>query len=153
MPEINQLNTVNTLSAGDLLPVFVQMNGDARAASVSTLASYMQTQVTGKGGFITQYFAPSASGFTVLTRPVTEGGGVWLLMTPNATYAAGTIQLPLSSTAFDGQEILVTSTQEVTALTVDGNGASVNGAPTTIEQNDFFRLRFDGVFKNWYRVG
>ena len=37
--------------------------------------------------------------------------------------------------------------------TVAGNGSTVNGAPTTLAANSFFRLRFDGVFKAWYRVG
>jgi hypothetical protein len=29
----------------------------------------------------------------------------------------------------------------------------VNGAPTTLAANAFFRLRFDGVFNAWYRIG
>ena len=30
---------------------------------------------------------------------------------------------------------------------------AVNGAPGNLAANGFFRLRFDGVFKAWYRVG
>jgi hypothetical protein len=41
----------------------------------------------------------------------------------------------------------------VTTLTIAGNGSTLNGAPTTIAANGFFNLRFDGVFKAWYRVG
>jgi hypothetical protein len=53
----------------------------------------------------------------------------------------------------DGQQLLVSCTQAVTTLTVAGNGSTVNGAPATLAANAFFRLRFDGVFKAWYRVG
>jgi hypothetical protein len=47
----------------------------------------------------------------------------------------------------------VNTTQAVTALTVAGNGATVNGAPTTLAANGFFRIRFDAVLDVWYRVG
>ena len=53
----------------------------------------------------------------------------------------------------DGQEVLVTSTQAVTALTVSGNGSTVYGAPSALTANAFFKLRFDGVVKAWYRIG
>ena len=48
---------------------------------------------------------------------------------------------------------MVSCTQAVTTLTVSGNGSTVNGAPTTLAANGFFRLRYDGVFKAFYRVG
>jgi len=102
---------------------------------------------------VTQYAAPAATGFTVLVAPPDSGDSMFLLLTPNAGYAAGTITLPAAATCVDGQELLVTTTQLVTALTVGGNGSTVNGAPTTLAANAFFRLRFDGVFKAWYRVG
>jgi len=76
-----------------------------------------------------------------------------LLLTPAATYAAGTIVLPEKTSCIDGQELMCTCTQIVTALTVSGNGATVNGAPTALAANGFFRLRFDAVFSAWYRVG
>ena len=45
-------------------------------------------------------------------------------------------------------------TQAVTTLTVSANGATaVNGAPAALTANGFFRLRFDGIFQSWYRIG
>jgi len=89
----------------------------------------------------------------VLINPPQQGQNVFLLLTPTAGFAAGTITLPPQATLDDGQELLVTTTQSVTALTVAGNGATVNGAPTTLAANAFFNLRYDAVNKAWYRVG
>ena len=71
---------------------------------------------------------------------------------PAATYANGTLVLPAVANCADKQEILVNSTQIVTALAITANGATVKGAPTTLAANAFFKLRFDGVLKTWYRV-
>jgi len=49
--------------------------------------------------------------------------------------------------------VLVNCTQAVTTLTINGNGATVTGAPTTLAANAFFRLRFEAVAGVWYRVG
>jgi len=53
----------------------------------------------------------------------------------------------------DGQQVVVTSTQAVTTLTVSGNGASVNGAPSTLAANGYFRLRYDQINNSFYRIG
>lgn len=147
--QINQLSTVDTINAGDLTVIFSTNNGDTRAAAMSVLLAYLQKNLTANGGLVTQYAAPNASGFTVNIAPPTDGANVYLLMTPTGAFAAGTINLP--SIPKDGQEILVTSTKEVTTLTVATG--TINGAPTTIAANGFFRLRYDGVFKSWYRIG
>jgi hypothetical protein len=153
MPDINQLSQVDSVSAGDLTVIFSTPNGDTRAASMSTLATFFQSQLTEGNGFQTQYAAPNATGFSVTIAPVTTGGDVYLLLTPTGAFAAGTTVLPELASCVDGQQVLVSCTQAVTALIVSGNGATVNGAPTTLAANAFFRLRFDGVFNAWYRIG
>ena len=151
MPTINQLSRLDEVTAGDLLAVFSQANGDARAAAISVIAAYIQTLLTAVDDKVTQYSAPSATGFTV-TIPDTDES-VWLVLTPVAGYAAGTIVLPSAAEAVDKQEVLVNTTQAVTALTITSSGATITGAPTTLAANAFFRLRFEGVTKTWYRVG
>lgn len=153
MTAINQLSRAEDLSVGDLFVIWSAANSDARAVALSVLTNYLQEQLTSSGGFETQYSAPSATGFSVTINPITDGGDVFLLLTPAAGYAAGTITLPAQAECVDGQEVLVSCTQSVTTLTVDGNGADVNGAPTTLSANGFFRLRYDGVFNAWYRIG
>jgi hypothetical protein len=139
-------------SEASQIPFYDPTNGGDRRASVSELAALLQPLLS-SAGQITQYAAPNATGFNVLIAPPTDGVSMFLLLTPAGAYAAGTITLPPQASCIDGQEILVTCTQVVTALTVAGNGSTVNGAPTTLAANAFFRLRFDGVFKAWYRVG
>lgn len=153
MPTINQLSRATEVSAGDLVPIFATNQGDARAASMSVISDFIQSQLASPGRFETQYSAPSATGFSVTINPTTDGGDVYLLLTPTGGFAAGTIVLPELAECADGQEVLVSCTQAITTLTVDGNGSTVNGAPVTLAANGFFRMRFDGVFSAWYRVG
>lgn len=153
MPEINQLTAVDTISSGDQLPIFSSANGDARKASAGLFAEFVQSLLVPEDGFMTQYSAPVATGFSATITPQNDGDNVYLLLTPSGTFAAGTIVLPPQGQAENGQTVLVSCTQIVTALTVSGNGAAVNGAPTTLAANGFFRLRYDGVFSSWYRVG
>ena len=110
--------------------------------------------MTGIPQFDSQYAAPSASGFSVTIAPVTAGDNVHLILTPTAGYAAGTIILPAVAGVIDKQEVLVNCTQQVTALTINGNGAvAVTGEPTSLGADDFFRLKYDIVVQTWYRVG
>lgn len=147
--DINQ----GTPTSASQIPFYDVPNGQDRRASVAQFAIVLQPLLSPAGGLITQYAAPNASGFSVTVSPPTDGASMFLLLTPAAGYAAGTIVLPAQSTCIDGQELLVSCTQAVTTLTVSGNGSTVNGAPTTLAANGFFRLRFDGVFKAWYRAG
>lgn len=151
---ISQLSSMDTLSGSDLLAVWAAANSDTRKASLSTLLTFLQENLTAPGDDMTQYSMPNASGFSVAVIPSVDGQNVYLLMTPTGGFAAGTIVLPPVANCVDGQQVLVSTTQDVTALTVSGNGATaVNGAPTTLTENAFFRLRFDGVYQSWFRVG
>ena len=157
MPTINQLNSIDTPSGSDLLPLYSQSNGDARKLSLSNLLLWLTTNTptatnNNQPQFTTQYAAPSATGFTV---QVLDGSdNVWLILTPTAGFAAGTIKLPDVSKCVNKQEVLINCTQAVTTLTINGNGATaVTGAPTALAANTFFRLRFDSATSSWYRVG
>lgn len=101
--------------------------------------------------FTTQYASPSATGFSVQILNANEN--VHLILTPTAGFAAGTIVLPSSLLAVDKQEVLLNTTQSVTTLTINGNGSTVTGAPTTLAANAFFRLKYDQNSNVWYRVG
>lgn len=153
MSTINKLSATDAVVAGDLVPVFKTSNGDARKASMSVLLAYIQANLTlGRPVFVTQYAAPSATGFTV---QITDSSvNSHLILTPVAGYADGTITLPAVANCIDKQEVLVNCTQAVTTLTVAGNGAvAVTGAPTTLAANDYFRLKYDLITQTWYRVG
>lgn len=153
MSAIDKLSTVTTLTASDLLALFSNSLGSDAAVTLATLAAYLQSQMTAGSGLVTQYSAPSATGFSVAITPLQNGSSVYLNLTPVAGYAAGTIVLPAVAQCQDGQEILVSTTNAVTTLTISANGSSVTGGPSTLAAGAFFRLRFDGVFKIWARVG
>jgi len=151
MPTINQLSTVDDLSGGDLFPVYVSANGDARKVSATNLRDFVLSNASVTDDKITQYAAPSSTGFTVSI--LNGSDSVWLILLPTGAFAAGTLVLPLLANCVDKQEVLINCTQAVSSLTINGNGATVTGAPTSLSTNGFFRLRFDGLAKVWYRVG
>lgn len=153
---INQLNAVDTLAAGDNIAVGSSSYGDDRRAALTTLLSWIQTNLTivdalAFANYLTQYAAPSATGQNIQVTDADDN--IHLIITPVAGYAAMTITLPTSTNVIDKQELLVNCTQNVTTLTIDGNGASVVGEPTAITANDFFRLKYDLPGTTWYRVG
>lgn len=146
---INALNT-GTPANDSQIPFFDTTNGQDRKASLAEVAAVLlASQVAAE---ITQYAAPNATGFGVQIVPGVDGGSVYLLLTPAAGYAAGTITLPAVALCQDGQQVRVSCTQAVTTLTVAGNGATVNGAPAALTANSFLTLRFNGVLSSWFRV-
>jgi len=148
MAAIDRLNQ-SDIGTADSLPFYSATAGADRRTSVSQLAEVLQSEMAVNGP-VQQFAAPSATGFSVTIAPPTTGASVWLILTPVADYAAGTIVLP--SGPVDGQEVLVNSTQSVTTLTVSGNGSTVTGAPTTLAANAFFRLKYCAVLSTFYRV-
>jgi hypothetical protein len=150
MPTINQLTALDTLTAGDTFPVYSAQNGDARKVAINTLVDYLDANYASPQ-FDTQYAAPTLTGF--VTTLVQNNAPIWLILTPSGTMAAGTIVLPPVLGCFDGQEVLVYTSQTVSALSVNGNGATaVNGAPTALTASSAFRLRFNALYKTWYIV-
>ena len=146
---IERLSLLDTITANTYFAVNVN-NQDYRTAA-GTVAEYIQAQGAAGDGKVIQYAAPSSTGFT--TNITDSSASVWLVLTPSGTLAAGTIVLPAVGNCVESQEVLVSSSQTVTALTVSTNGATIVGAPTTISSGGFFTLRFEPVLKTWYRVG
>lgn len=148
MTQTNNLATIKTtndLQGNDLLRLYTQKYGGDAALSLTILTEYVQGSIT-TSTLTAQYEAPSATGFSVTV----SSGNTWLVLTPDAGYAAGTINLP---DGVQGQEVLVNCTQAVTTLTITPKtGDSVIGAPATLAANDTFRLKYEAVLKRWYKV-
>ena len=144
MATIYELSEVDSLANGDFFPIYSLLNGDARKASALTVAGFMGNAAGNR--LTTQYEAPSATGFSVSVTTQTQ-----LNLTPDAGYAAGEIVMP--SSPADRDEVLVNCTQSVTTLTINPNGKTVVGGPSTLAANAFFRLKYDAVMSTWYRVG
>jgi|SanBayMetagenome_1026888.scaffolds.fasta_scaffold00146_9 hypothetical protein len=151
MTTLNQLSSADSLSDSDLFLIYSSTNGDDRKVSGSVLKSFVLSNASVADDKITQYAAPSATGFSITV--LNGSSSVWLIISPTGAFAAGTLILPAVANCVDKQELLVNCTQAVTALTINANGATITGAPTTLAANGFFRLRFDALADVWYRVG
>ena len=150
MPTINQLASLNQLTGSDQIPVYSASNGDARKASLTTLLTYIE-QAWMSPDFQRVTASPTLSGFT-LALP-TGANSLFVLLTPTGTMATGTIVLPAAASIADGQEIILYTSQEVTALTFTLNGATaVNGAPAGIQAGGSLTLRYDALSVAWYTI-
>lgn len=97
MTTINQLSAVDSLSAGDQVPLYSAAQGDARKFSLTTLVSFLSSAFT----------SLSVSSYTKVT-PCTVA------------------QLPAAADAGAGARAMVTDASSTTfAATVAGGGANV----------------------------
>lgn len=150
MATINQLSQMSQVSGADLLPVYSSSNGDARKLSVSALLTYFQTQFASPT-VSTNLYVPTTGFSIAVTTPVSEQQ--WVLLQPAGTLASGTITLPLNTSTPDGTEVLITSTQTITALTISPNGAvAINGNPATLSAGAAVRLRYYQSTLSWYAI-
>lgn len=147
MVTINQLSTMSTVSSGDKLPIYSADQGDARKVSVSTLLDYFESTFASPE-YTTVINAPTASGFNLIMAAYATN--VWMIVNPTGTFAAGTVTLPATADCFDGQEIILCTTQTITAFTLDGNGSTMVGAPTSLGAGAFFSIRFNALQSTWY---
>jgi hypothetical protein len=151
MPLIYQLPLQTQVSGGDQFAVYSPNNGDARRLPVSALLAYFQ-QTFAAPTLATNVYTPGTGFSIAVPTPVSQQQ--WMLLQPAGTLASGTITLPLNTATPDGTEVLITSTQIITSLTIGLNGASAaNGAPTTLAANGFARMRFVQAQNSWYRIG
>ena len=150
MPQIYQLPLVNQASLGDQLAVYTPNNGDARRMSLNTLLAFFQQQFASPT-LATNLYTPT-TGFNI-AAPTPVAQQQWILLQPAGTLAAGTVTLPLNTSTPDGTELLITTTQQITAFTLGLNGAAAAyGDPTTLAAEDFFRMRFYQATNSWYRI-
>ena len=149
MPPINQLSAINSLSAGDNILVYAPGEGDTRRASLSTLLAFFESYFADPD-YTTQISAPTSSGFNLQLGAQTQS--LFLIINPTGAFAAGTITLPPVASCFDGQEILVVSSQSIAALTVNGNGGTLLGVPSALGVGGFFTIRFNRLQETWYTL-
>ena len=150
MPTINQLPVLNTISSGDQLPVYSPNNGDARRISIGNLLTFFQ-QSFASPTLAVNLFVPG-NGFNI-TVPTPVSEQQWMLLQPAGTLATGTITLPLNTGVPDGTTVLITSTQEISALTIALNGASaIYGAVTALGAGCAAVYRFYQPTNSWYNI-
>ena len=150
MATINQLPLLDQPNSGDQIPVWSPNNGDSRRLPLSALLTYFQQQFAAPT-LATNLYTP-ATGFNI-AAPTPVAQQQWILLQPAGTLAAGTVTLPLNTSTPDGTEVLITTTQQITAFALGLNGAAAAyGDPTTLAAEDFFRMRFYQATNSWYRI-
>jgi len=150
MPQIYQLPVVSQASLGDQLAVYTPNNGDARRMSLNTLLAFFQQQFAAPT-LATNIYVPT-TGFNI-TVPTPVSQQQWMLLQPAGTLATGTITLPLNTGVPDGTTVLITTTQEITSLTIALNGASaIFGAVTSLGAGCAAIYRFYQPTNSWYNI-
>jgi hypothetical protein len=150
MALIYQLPLLAQASPGDQLAVYAPNTGDARRLPMSALLQFFQQQFASPT-MATNIYTPG-TGFNI-AAPTPVSQQQWILIQPAGTLATGTVTLPLNTLTPDGTEILITTTQQITAFTLAPNGAAtLFGAPGTLAAEDFFRMRFYQATNSWYRI-
>jgi len=153
---INKLTRADVISGGDLFAVWSTANSITESCTLNQVLDYMQDNlvIDGTPEYVTQRYSPQATGFSITVNDGTDhGDNVHLILTPAAGYATGTIVLPSVLTAVDKQQVLVTSTNQVTALTVTlSGGATGVNIPSTIAAGKSFCLKLDKDNSMWYCI-
>jgi hypothetical protein len=150
MPQINQLPVLSTVSSGDQLPVYSPNNGDARRTSIGALLTFFQQSFASPTLSVNLYVPGSGFNITVPT-PVSQDQ--WMLLQPAGTLATGTITLPLNTGVPDGTTVLITTTQEISSLTIALNGATaLYGGVTFLGAGTATAIRFYQPTNSWYQI-
>jgi len=149
MSRIYQGAPVTNLSGADLFPVYVNSQSYAARTSLTDLLSYFQQNFTSPA-FTEQIVVPTEGGTVIVTD---NGQSSWVLMQPGGPLTALTIKLPSKSNLSDGQEILVTTTLQISSLSFDTNSvSSIYGEPSSLAAEDKFKLRYSQSTDSWYTV-
>lgn len=105
----------------------------------------MTAKIDGTSGLLQQY------DYQVLTTAFTytfAAGTTVLVMNPAGTLATGTITMPAAPA--DGMTITVESTQQVTALTMSGNGGTIVGSAIQLIPNQPLSWVYRLANTTWY---
>ena len=149
MASIYGFSGVDALTAADQLAIYSAQAGGDRKASMSLLLAYLQANLTIPEATDQQF--ESLATFTV--TPTTQGNSVRVIWTPSATLTNGIVTLPPVGQARNQQRVIVSCTQIVAGLAVQGNGASVSSAPSSMSAGGFWTLELNSFNLTWYRVG
>ena len=149
MATINQLSAVDSLQGGDQIPVYDASNGDARKASMSTVLDYIESNFASPD-FNTRVLAPSVDGFNVDVG--NTGTSTWLIIQPTSDFTIGSVTLPPATSAANDQVVIVVLTKEISNFSITSVGATVLGAPTSIEEYTAFSVRYNSSQATWYTL-
>lgn len=106
--------------------------------------SQAQASALYKAKTVVQYSAPATGATVAISVPNTS-----LVVEPAGLLAALTINMP--PTPADGDDVRISSTQAVTALTL--GGGTIVGAITALAVGSFAQYVYRAANTSWYRIG
>jgi len=148
MPINNLPTTTDPLTSNDSIPYALNGGATTYQTTLARLLAWIQSVFTSPD-FTVQTGAP-ASGATQTVGALSTN--VWLLIAPTGTIATLTIALPPSTSAADGQTVMISTSQQITALTVTASGATVSGVPVGLLAWGSVTLRYNTAALTWYAV-
>ena len=105
----------------------------------------MTAKIDGTSGLLQQYdYQVPTTGFTYTFA----AGTTVLVMNPAGTLATGTITMPAAPA--DGMTITFSSTKQITALTLAGNGATIVSSVTALNANQTVAYIYRLSNTTWY---
>jgi hypothetical protein len=108
----------------------------------------MTAVISGTNGLLQSYdYQVLTTGFTYTFAAGTQV----LVINPAGTLATGTITMPASPA--DGMTITFSSGQRITALTMSGNGATINNAITSLDAKQAVSYMYRATGTTWYILG
>jgi len=144
-----RLSRADSFASGDLFVGLSGDNQDYRGYSASVISTWVNSIVTDYRQ-VTQKNTPADGATVAVTQ---DSNNRWLLLKPPAAVATLTVQLPASDVATDRQEVTITTTAQIAALTVTASGSTaIYGVPAAMGAENSFTLRYDADDLSWYRV-
>ena len=105
----------------------------------------MTAKIDGTNGLLQSYdYQVLTTGFTYTFAAGTQV----LVINPAGTLATGTITMPAAPV--DGMTITFSSSQQITALTMAGNGATISGATTSMPAKSGVTYVYRATGTTWY---
>ncbi|HAV4987981.1 TPA: transcriptional regulator [Acinetobacter nosocomialis] len=147
-----RLNETDALGVGDQFVLYKGNCTDFRSVPQDVIMEWVLSNLpdTKPTAAVIQLFNPNADFNVLVDNNIL---GTYLVVNPSVQITNGIITLPPILDLTDGQEVFVTSSKQITNLTIAGNGAALIGMPITIGLAGFFKLRFDKTSQTWYRAG
>lgn len=154
-----------TLRLGGSSPLFSPASGFACTAIHAYLGAGMFTPPLFWSGPIENITYPGYITVPQTQRIVASNGGSatvsynseWVELVPSGTIGGYTLTMPLGaggSTVIGGTTVVISTTHDITTLTVNGNtGQTVAAQPGTLSANSSITYRYDAATSNWQCLG
>jgi hypothetical protein len=145
----SRLSVTPVVSSGDIVPVYVQSQGVWMGSAMSTIAAYIQSLLNTVNYFQNVYYSPATG--SNITLP-TNNSNQWLILSPLAALAALNVVFPGQGVAIDGQVIMVSTTQTITALSITSINTAISGVSINIQNVTPQAYKYIQVMNTWVRI-